>query len=229
MILDNRYSHKYYTIIEKAKKRTDLEGYSEKHHILPKSLGGTNDEVNLVKLTAREHFICHLLLIRMVEGLAKAKMVYAAWQLSRPTKNKVLNVTNRVYERLKKELSEAYTGKKRDPFSDQARKNMSEAHKGSKNYMYGKQHSEEVKEVMSQNRKGLTSGKSNPFYGKTHSPETIALIAKKSSDKQKGISKPKIACQYCGMLCAANTMKMFHGEACKSKPQPDKVYPSDQS
>lgn len=55
------YKHIYYSIIEKAKNE-DKDGkrsigYFEKHHILPKSLGGTNDKENLVKLTAREHFI----------------------------------------------------------------------------------------------------------------------------------------------------------------------------
>lgn len=45
---------------------TDDE-YVERHHIVPKSLGGTNEPNNLVKLTAREHFICHALLAEMYE------------------------------------------------------------------------------------------------------------------------------------------------------------------
>lgn len=40
-------------------------GYSEKHHILPKCLGGKDTSDNLVKLTAREHYICHLLLVNI--------------------------------------------------------------------------------------------------------------------------------------------------------------------
>ena len=38
-------------------------GYYEVHHIIPVSLGGTDDEGNLVKLTAKEHFMCHFLLV----------------------------------------------------------------------------------------------------------------------------------------------------------------------
>lgn len=227
MFNNNKYTKKYYTIINKALQRTELNGYVERHHIIPKSLQGSNDSTNIVILTAREHFICHLLLIKMVEGIYKSKMAYAAWQLSRPTRNKNLKITNKIYENLKRELSISYTGRKRKPFTNEAKKNMSESHKNNPNCL-GHKHTKESKELMSKNRKGLTTGKSNPFYGKTHSKETIELIALKSSLKQKGISKPKSACQYCGMMCAVNTMKMYHGESCKSKPLADKVCPSGQ-
>ena len=39
--------------------------YTEKHHIIPRSLGGSNDIDNLVRLTAKQHFICHKLLTKM--------------------------------------------------------------------------------------------------------------------------------------------------------------------
>lgn len=42
--------------------------YYEEHHIIPKSLGGNNDESNLVLLTAREHFLAHYLLCKITEG-----------------------------------------------------------------------------------------------------------------------------------------------------------------
>lgn len=48
-------------IIERAKSRK-LEGYKERHHIVPRCMGGTDDSENLVDLTAREHFIIHKLL-----------------------------------------------------------------------------------------------------------------------------------------------------------------------
>lgn len=36
--------------------------YKERHHIVPKCIGGTNDKDNLIDLYAREHFIAHKLL-----------------------------------------------------------------------------------------------------------------------------------------------------------------------
>lgn len=58
------YKNLYNSIIDNALAR-NLDGYVEKHHIVPRSLGGSNNAENLVKLTAREHFICHYLLAKM--------------------------------------------------------------------------------------------------------------------------------------------------------------------
>ena len=53
-------------MVEKARTCPCVEGqYLEKHHIIPKSLGGTNDASNLVKFTARQHYIAHLLLYKI--------------------------------------------------------------------------------------------------------------------------------------------------------------------
>ena len=58
------YKRLYDSIIFNA-VAIEKSGYTEKHHIVPKSLGGLDNESNLVKLTAREHFICHYLLTKM--------------------------------------------------------------------------------------------------------------------------------------------------------------------
>lgn len=50
---------------------------------------------------------------------------------------------------------------------------------GIKNPMYGRQHSEESIDLMSQNRKGLTAGANNPMYNKKHSNETKEKISLK--------------------------------------------------
>ena len=61
------YESIYYSIIKSGIERKETNGYYEVHHILPRSLGGNDDKNNLVKLSAREHFICHLLLVKMYE------------------------------------------------------------------------------------------------------------------------------------------------------------------
>jgi len=102
MYLPNKYTRWYYNIIHRAQERS-ISGYTEKHHIIPRSLGGINKKENLVHLTAKEHFICHILLIKMLVGKEKAKMVYAAWQLANQenTHQTRFKITGSTYERLK--------------------------------------------------------------------------------------------------------------------------------
>lgn len=100
-MLTNKYSKLYYKITSNAKQRI-TEGYTELHHIIPQSLGGSNDKDNLVELTAREHFICHWLLIKMTEGDERGKMLYALQGMK--AENKFQNryhtkITARVYEK----------------------------------------------------------------------------------------------------------------------------------
>ena len=59
----------YSNLIE-FRKANVPDGYSERHHITPKSLGGNNSIENIVSLTAREHYFCHKLLARIYVGLS---------------------------------------------------------------------------------------------------------------------------------------------------------------
>ena len=58
------YSRVYNNLIKRSKNRS-VCGYTEKHHIIPVCMGGSNNKNNIVKLTAREHFIAHILLVKI--------------------------------------------------------------------------------------------------------------------------------------------------------------------
>jgi hypothetical protein len=108
IFIKNKYTNWYYSIVENARSRVLVE-YSEKHHIIPKSLGGNNSIDNIVKLTAREHYICHLLLTKMTEGLNRHKMLHAAvafknWASSKHERLFVIN--SKIYEKIKKDRSD---------------------------------------------------------------------------------------------------------------------------
>lgn len=62
----------YDQIIEKAKHR-NLNEYKEKHHIIPKCIGGIDNDDNIVELTAKEHFLCHKLLVNIYPTNKKLK------------------------------------------------------------------------------------------------------------------------------------------------------------
>jgi len=136
----NKYT-KWYAAITTAGK-SSRDGYTERHHILPKSLGGDDSIENLTNLTAREHFICHWLLTKMYPvGEEHWKMINA-FRMMRAENPRQLRyktkVTARVYENLKKEYS----------------KLQSERYSGEGNGFYGKSHSDEAKAKISAANKG---------------------------------------------------------------------------
>lgn len=63
------YLKLYNKLIDKGLARglnkRNIPFYTESHHILPRCLGGPDTEDNLVLLSAREHFIAHLLLFKI--------------------------------------------------------------------------------------------------------------------------------------------------------------------
>lgn len=58
------YSKIYDQIIDRARTRVP-SGYVEHHHVIPKCMGGTDDNENLVALYPEEHFVAHVLLVKM--------------------------------------------------------------------------------------------------------------------------------------------------------------------
>jgi hypothetical protein len=106
------YQKIYNQIIENAKNR-QLTEYKEVHHIVPKCLGGSNKKENLVELTAREHFLCHMLLCEIYPKENKLKHALFLMSIGKQkTKVNQYAIGSRVYERLKNEYSKFLTGKK---------------------------------------------------------------------------------------------------------------------
>ena len=165
MYLQNKYSQWYCSIITTAQSRTFNPEVVEKHHILPKSLGGTNNVSNLVALTPREHYICHLLLTKMYEGKAKQKMVYAFWAImnlcNKYQERKVFR--GRLYESLRQQYIQLQketagpnhprrgrkTGRTKESFTTEWKANISAAKKGKPSWNKGINHSDKTKALQS--------------------------------------------------------------------------------
>jgi hypothetical protein len=63
-----------------------LLGYAEGHHIIPVSICDVNekrDTLNIVYLKAREHFLCHWLLIKMFKDTPTINKMKAAFCMMR--------------------------------------------------------------------------------------------------------------------------------------------------
>lgn len=94
------YKQHYNKLINRAKNR-NLSCYTESHHIIPKCMGGTDNTENLVKLTPREHFIAHLLLLKIYPN--KYSLIKAVNMMC--TGHKRYRSMNRMYGWLKEKFS----------------------------------------------------------------------------------------------------------------------------
>ena len=155
MFKNNKYTKWYYQIIDNrnANPLNSLV-YQEKHHIIPKSLGGSNKKENIVSLTAREHFVCHRLLVKMTDGNDKVKMSYAIRSMMIRENPFQLRhkVSSKIYEFIIKDT----------------KKVIGEFQTGENNPYYGRKHSKEVCDIMKEKRKNQPP----PMLGKKHTIET---------------------------------------------------------
>ena len=101
LFINNKYTKWYFNIIEQA-IQSPPNTYAEKHRILPGCMGGKYEEGNVVHLSARQHYICHQLLVRMTIGKHQELLSHAAWQFANGCKSKgqerTYKVSSRMYE-----------------------------------------------------------------------------------------------------------------------------------
>ena len=196
MFIENKYTKWYFQIIEKA-RQTTYSGYTETHHIIPKSLGGSNSFDNLIKLSAREHFVCHLLLTKMVAADKKAKMFYSLSMMKTANQyhRRDFKINSKIFETIKINLSKAM----KEKWTDELRAKKSKEMTGKNNHFYGKTHSkdtieklknkhvsENTKKLISLNQKERFKNQPGTFLGKTHSIETrekMSISASKPKSK----------------------------------------------
>lgn len=100
--LQNKYTKMYFGLVQKRKDNPihKSDEYCETHHIIPRSLGGSDEKENLVNLTPREHFIAHRLLTKMTMGRDNRSMWWALHRTLFSGKVKIHSA--REYEKIKK-------------------------------------------------------------------------------------------------------------------------------
>ncbi len=159
LAIDNKYTKWYIQLIQKAANRK-LNGYTETHHIVPDCLfinrsrkgspgfiiGTPNNKNNLVILSPEEHFIAHLLLLKMFNRSFQKyhSLVYAIKMMTISPNGSRVN--NKLYGWTKKLISET----------------ISENITGKNNPFYGKLHTQTAIQKMKDNK----LGDNNPCFGK---------------------------------------------------------------
>jgi 5-methylcytosine-specific restriction endonuclease McrA len=175
--------------------RTKKDGvYYERHHIVPKSLGGNNDKDNLVLLTAREHYIAHLLLYyhyKTIGGEAFRKMSYALVSMaSNAPKMSRYNLSASQYEIIREAAINSSLGKKINDTTN-----------------YKKPKTDSHREAIRQARL-----KSDP-----RTLETRNKMSKIRLERGLGFTGNNITvtCPHCNKVGQSNAMKRWHFDKCK--------------
>lgn len=179
VFIDNKYTRWYYRIIDKAlaENYTYSTSEHEKHHIVPKSIGGSNKSNNIVTLTFKQHYVCHLLLTKMcLDKEHHNSMMYAFYCMG----NKFTHhnhYTSRNFAAVKVKVNEIRSHRmtgENNPFFGKKHKDSS--------LRFGEDNSskrQEVRDKMSSTRKAMLAEDptKHPSYGKSHSEERKRKIA----------------------------------------------------
>ena len=148
------YQRIHDAIIDRARNRK-LQGYRERHHIIPRCIGGTNIQDNLVELTAREHFIIHRLLCELHPTNNKLFFAYRMMAFMKNSKDndRTYYVSSREFERIRllanEKIGNAARGRKLPPRPQAVIDKVIATRKQN-----GYRHSAETKKKMAEKAKG---------------------------------------------------------------------------
>jgi hypothetical protein len=224
----------YNAIIDRAKLRNkDINEYYEKHHIIPKCLGGKNNKENFVFLTAKEHFVSHWLLFKIYGG---SKLAHAWNSMCRVSKGQEARLINsRTFSRAR----------------ETHRRLLQQNSSGDLNNFYGKKHSDESKRAISTANKGRIKSKEEienwveKVSSKSKTDEHKRKISRKNLcmiqniqtleikrvpietlgkiydinqwvNPKKITPEQKFSCSYCNMVTTKSNLKRWHNENCKN-------------
>ena len=163
------YKQIHDSIIDRAKTRVlPKEVYTERHHIIPRCMGGSDDKSNLVDLTAKEHFIVHKLLVEInpnIYGLVLAVIFMMKGKSG--NQNRGYKFSSREYQRVRELCS----------------KLQSELTKGEKAYWYGREKSLEMREKISNTLKGRPNPNMIGIKNPMNNPDTVEKMRQKHLGK----------------------------------------------
>ena len=163
-----QYSEYIQRILNARINLREQDSYQERHHIIPKCLGGSNEDSNLVWLYAQEHYYAHKLLA--LENPDNQGLQYAWWMMSHQNN---YFVTQEEYSEVRRRFSEIHSNRE---VSSETREKLSKLHKGKHlgpdHWNYGRHRSQKTKEQISQSRMGKYTGAENPNAKKVMCNET---------------------------------------------------------
>lgn len=231
------YAAHYDRLISRARIR-QLDGYFERHHVVPRCIGGGDEIDNLVNLTPEEHYVAHQLLVKIYPK--ESKLVFAAWMMGNikgRSNNKIHGWMRRKHAEAMRDL---WTGRTRGERSEDHKRKLSEANKGSKFSeerrakmslaLRGRKMPPRTVEHSAKLAKALTGKKRGPLTEdhrkKIANAHTGRKCAPFSEEHRNNLSKSKqgvkrgaykhLECPHCGKSGNGGAMKQWHFDKCKA-------------
>lgn len=198
------YQKHYDKLIETRKNRVIQEDvYYEKHHILPRSMGGNNDPENLILLTAREHFLAHWLLWRIYRNRS------TACAFSMMSRGKICS--SRAYKEIREALSISQMNNTfwKNVDTNKLSKSTSEYNKKAWN-LSKTERSEKARKIWESRRK---NGTHHRRKGIVISEEGRKNISKAAKNRIHILKEYK--CPYCNKTGKGSIMLRWHFDNCK--------------
>jgi hypothetical protein len=232
------YLKHYNMLIERSQNRV-IDGYVEKHHIIPRCLGGTNDTSNIAVLTPEEHFLAHQLLVKIYPNsppLVNAAVIMTTHHTEHRANNKLFGWLRRRASTYRKEwLKEnghpkGFLGKNHklediDKITAGIRQTAIEKRVSIYAYnldgtFYKKYESliecaEDLKTSPS-NIKYTAEGKFTHCKGKQIRYDYVESMPPRTS-RLAGVKKYNYVCPHCNKEGKGPAMKRFHFDRCKQR------------
>lgn len=196
------YRRHYEALIERARHRK-VDGYVERHHVVPRCMGGTDARENIVPLTPEEHFVAHQLLVKIHPE--HKTLAIAVWRMTFGAHHQ----NSRRYGWLRRRHAEAigevignyWRGRKRKEFSPEHRARIAAAQLGRQRGPHSHEH-----------RAKLSADHSGKRLPDEHRAK---LSAAKRGTKRDPYTQT--TCPHCGKVGAGGSMRRWHFNNCKVK------------
>ena len=169
--------------------------YYERHHIIPKCMGGSDYYDNIVLLEAREHYLAHYLLTKIYPSNHKILNAFFLMNPMRPS-GYAGYFNSKIYEVCRIKLVEACSGSGNPMF-------------GIPSPMLGKHQSDEVKKYLSDLFRGRACPWMSDYKHSEEAKKKISIVHKGKFVSEETVLKLRESCVNSKMVSCIETGEVF--------------------